>query len=129
VSPLPERARLREIAVAEHAGAMNELGLPSLRVRGGGLPGTLGRRCLQERKSSPPSHHVRIVRLPALIMLRTMSIVSLKRRDAAVHRMRARGLGGRSWLCDDEVFYDEPDRDVAIDTLRRRREIGIDFPR
>jgi hypothetical protein len=24
-------------------------------------------------------------------------------------------------------FYDEPDRDVAIDTLRRAREIGIDF--
>ena len=26
-------------------------------------------------------------------------------------------------------FYDEPDRDVAIDTLRCGREIGIDFPR
>ena len=24
-------------------------------------------------------------------------------------------------------FYDEPDRDVAIDTLRHAREIGIDF--
>src|SRR5438552_8092211 len=24
-------------------------------------------------------------------------------------------------------FYDEPDRDAAIDTLRRAREIGVDF--
>ena len=24
-------------------------------------------------------------------------------------------------------FYDEPDRDSAIDTLRRAREIGVDF--
>src|SRR5246500_3514088 len=25
------------------------------------------------------------------------------------------------------LFYDEPDRDAAIDTLRRAREIGVDF--
>jgi len=25
-------------------------------------------------------------------------------------------------------LYDEPDRDAAIDTLRRAREIGVDFP-
>ena len=118
--------------MAEHAGAMNELGLPSLRVRGRGLPGTLGRRCLQERKSLPPSHYVRIVRLPALIMLRTMSHDvhrKLEEEGCGSAAMRARGLSGRSGLCNDEVFYDEPDRDVAIDTLRRRREIGIDFPR
>ena len=24
-------------------------------------------------------------------------------------------------------FYDEPDRDAAIETLRRAREIGVDF--
>jgi len=60
-------------------------------------------------------------------MLRTMSIVSLKRRDAAVQRC-VRGLKrARSWLCDDEVFYDGRDRDVAIDALRLAREIGIDF--
>jgi len=128
VSPLPERARLREIAVAQHAGAMKELGLPSLRVRGGGLPGTLGRRCLQERKSSPPSHYVRIICLPALIMLRTMSIVSLKRRrDAAVQRCGIEVSAGALGCATMKSFYDGPDRDVAIDALRLAREIGIDF--
>ena len=107
---------------------MNELGLPSARVRPGGLPGTLGRRCIQERKSSPPSHYVRIICLPALIMLRTMSIVSLKRRrDAAVQRCGIEVSAGALGCATMKSFYDGPDRDVAIDALRLAREIGIDF--
>ena len=63
-------------------------------------------------------------------MLRTMSHDvhrKLEEEGCGSAAMRARGLSGRSGLCNDEVFYDEPDRDVAIDTLRRAREIGIDF--
>ena len=43
--------------------------------------------------------------------------------------MRRRWLGGLevSGCATMTTFYDEPDEEAAIDTLRRSREIGVDF--
>jgi len=40
---------------------------------------------------------------------------------------RARCLGGRSRLCDDDAVLRRADSEAAIDTVRRAREIGVDF--
>jgi aryl-alcohol dehydrogenase-like predicted oxidoreductase len=66
--------------------------------------------------------------LPSLITLRTMFIVSLKRRrEAAVQRCGIEVSAGALGCATMKSFSDEPDRDVAIDALRLAREIGIDF--
>jgi hypothetical protein len=53
--------------------------------------------------------------------------------EEEVKGMRRRMLGGLEvsavglGCATMTPFYDEPDRDAAIDTLRHAREIGIDF--
>src|SRR5207248_8108780 len=47
----------------------------------------------------------------------------MQRRRLGALEVSAVGLGCATMT----PFYDEPDRDAAIDTLRRAREIGIDL--
>ena len=47
----------------------------------------------------------------------------MQRRRLGALEVSAVGLGCATMT----PFYDEPDRDAAIDTLRRAREIGVDF--
>ena len=47
----------------------------------------------------------------------------MERRSLGGLKVSAVGLGCATMT----PFYDEPDRDAAIDTLRRAREIGVDF--
>jgi hypothetical protein len=47
----------------------------------------------------------------------------MQRRRLDALEVSAVGLGCATMT----PFYDEPDRDAAIDTLRRAREIGVDF--
>ena len=47
--------------------------------------------------------------------------------DAAAQARGARGLCRRSRLCDDDAVLRRADSEAAIDTVRRAREIGVDF--
>ena len=47
----------------------------------------------------------------------------MQRRTLGGLQVSAVGLGCATMT----PFYDEPDRDAAIDTVRRAREIGVDF--
>jgi hypothetical protein len=74
-------------------------------------------------------HYGEIARVSAAIIVSAM----LVRRSSGGRGMQRRTLGGLEvsavglGCATMTPFYDEPDEDAAIDTLRRAREIGVDF--